>query len=104
MLSSFHLPDGSASTNVTDRPGPRVARAAAAISKVQLRGAWAARARRQGVLRSKDPPYVRGMQTKTAIVLVLAALAPGCAHRPEERRPAPREYRTEFHGDWNKLG
>jgi len=44
------------------------------------------------------------MQTKSAVVVVLAALALGCAHRPDERRPAPREYRAESRGDWTMLG
>ena len=46
------------------------------------------------------------MHTKIALALVLAfaGFALGCGHRPEERRPAPREYRAEFRGDWNKLG
>jgi hypothetical protein len=44
------------------------------------------------------------MQTKIALVLALSGLALGCGHGPEERRPAPREYRGELHGDWHKLG
>jgi hypothetical protein len=44
------------------------------------------------------------MQTKTGLILVLAAMALGCGHRPEERRAASREYRGEYRGDWNKLG
>jgi hypothetical protein len=44
------------------------------------------------------------MQTKTGLILVLAALALGCGHRPEERRAAPRADRTDYRGDWNKLG
>jgi len=44
------------------------------------------------------------MQTKTGLILVLTALALGCAHRTEERRAAPHAYRTNYHGDWNKLG
>jgi hypothetical protein len=44
------------------------------------------------------------MHTKTSLILVLAALALGCGHRAEERRGAPREYRAEPRGDWNKLG
>ena len=43
------------------------------------------------------------MQTRIALTFVLAGLALGCGHRPEERRPAPREYRAEL-GDWRKLG
>ena len=43
------------------------------------------------------------MQTKTALVLALTTLTLACGHRPEERRPAPREYRAEL-GDWRKLG
>ena len=44
------------------------------------------------------------MHTKIALVLVSTGLALGCGHRPEERRAAPREYRAEYRGDWNKLG
>ena len=44
------------------------------------------------------------MHTKIGLVLVFTGLALGCGHRPEERRPAPREYRAEYRGDWNKLG
>ena len=44
------------------------------------------------------------MHTKTGLILVLAALALGCKHRPEERRAPAREYRTDYRGDWNKLG
>lgn len=52
------------------------------------------------------------MQTKISLVLMFAALALGCGHKPEERRAAPREYRAESgggwrgyaRGDWNKLG
>jgi hypothetical protein len=44
------------------------------------------------------------MHTKTGLILVLAALALGCGHRPEERRPAAREYRADDRADWNKLG
>jgi len=44
------------------------------------------------------------MQTRIALTFVLAGLALGCGHRPEERRPAPREYRADFGGDWRKLG
>src|SRR3569832_97210 len=44
------------------------------------------------------------MQTKTALALVLAGLALGCAHRPPERRAAPPPYRADFRGDWRKLG
>ena len=43
------------------------------------------------------------MHTKTGLILVLAAMALGCGHRPEER-PAPREYRADYRADWNKLG
>ena len=44
------------------------------------------------------------MHTKIGLVLVFTGLALGCGHRPEERRAAPREYRAEYRGDWNKLG
>ena len=44
------------------------------------------------------------MQTKIGLVFVFTALALGCGHRPEERRAAPREYRADYRGDWNKLG
>ena len=44
------------------------------------------------------------MQTKVGLALVLAAMALGCTHRPEERRAPPREYRTDYRGEWNKLG
>jgi hypothetical protein len=44
------------------------------------------------------------MQTKVGLALVLAAMALGCTHRPEERRAPAREYRTDYRGDWNKLG
>ena len=44
------------------------------------------------------------MQTKIALVFVFTGLALGCGHRPEERRAAPREYRADYRGDWNKLG
>ena len=46
------------------------------------------------------------MQTKIGLVLALVStgLALGCGHRPEERRAAPREYRADYRGDWNKLG
>ena len=44
------------------------------------------------------------MQTKIALVFVFTGLALGCGHRPEERRAAPREYRADSRGDWNKLG
>jgi hypothetical protein len=44
------------------------------------------------------------MHTKTGLILVLAAMALGCGHRPEERRPASREYRADDRADWNKLG
>ena len=44
------------------------------------------------------------MQTKIALALVFTGLALGCGHRPEERRAAPREYRADYRGDWNKLG
>jgi hypothetical protein len=46
------------------------------------------------------------MHTKIALMLVVAStgLALGCAHHPPEHRAAPREYRGEFRGDWNKLG
>src|SRR3954469_17917339 len=46
------------------------------------------------------------MHTKIALMLVLASagLPLGCAHHPAERRPAPREARGEWRGDWNKLG
>ena len=44
------------------------------------------------------------MQTKLALALALTGLALGCGHRPEERRPAPREFRGEHHGEWRKLG
>ena len=45
-----------------------------------------------------------GMHTKISIVLTVAALALGCAHRTEERRHAPPAYRAEPLTDWNKLG
>ena len=35
---------------------------------------------------------------------MFTGLALGCGHRPEERRAAPREYRADYRGDWNKLG
>jgi len=46
------------------------------------------------------------MQTKIGLVLALVStgLALGCGHRPEERRAAPREYRADYRGEWNKLG
>jgi len=44
------------------------------------------------------------MHTKIGLVLVFTGLALGCGHRPEERRAAPREYRADYRGDWNKLG
>jgi hypothetical protein len=46
------------------------------------------------------------MQTKIALGVALAftGLGLGCGHRPEERRPVPREYRAEFRGEWHKLG
>jgi hypothetical protein len=44
------------------------------------------------------------MHTKIGLILVFAAMALGCGHRPEERRAAPREYRADDRGDWNKLG
>ena len=48
------------------------------------------------------------MQTKTGLILVslamASAMALGCGHRPEERRAPAREYRTDYRGDWNKLG
>ena len=44
------------------------------------------------------------MHTKIGLVLVFTGLALGCGHRPEERRPAPREYRGDSRADWNKLG
>src|SRR5438876_9053004 len=44
------------------------------------------------------------MHRKIALALVFTGLALGCAHRPEERRAAPREYRAEYRGDWSKLG
>ncbi len=44
------------------------------------------------------------MHTKIGLILVFAATALGCGHRPEERRAAPREYRADYRGDWNKLG
>ena len=44
------------------------------------------------------------MHTKIALMLVFTGLALGCGHRPEERRAAPREYRADYRGDWNKLG
>ena len=44
------------------------------------------------------------METKTGLILVLAALALGCGHRPEERRAAPRAYRADYRADWSKLG
>jgi len=44
------------------------------------------------------------MHRKIALALALTGLALGCGHRPEERRPAPREHRAEFHGDWHRLG
>ena len=44
------------------------------------------------------------MHTKIALVFVVTGLALGCGHRPEERRAAPREYRADYRGDWNKLG
>ena len=44
------------------------------------------------------------MHTKIGLVLVFTGLALGCGHRPEQRRPAPREYRADYRGDWNKLG
>ena len=40
------------------------------------------------------------MRTKIALAFMVTGLALGCGHRPEDRRPAPREYRA----DWNKLG
>ena len=44
------------------------------------------------------------MQTKVGLALVLAAMALGCSHRPEERRAPAREYRADYGRDWNKLG
>ena len=44
------------------------------------------------------------METKTGLILVLAALALGCGHRSEERRSTPRAYRADYRADWNKLG
>ena len=44
------------------------------------------------------------MQKKIALVVALTALGLACAHHPEERRPAPREYRADFRSDWHKLG
>ena len=44
------------------------------------------------------------MHTKIGLMLVFTGLALGCGHRPEERRAAPREYRADYRGDWNKLG
>ncbi len=44
------------------------------------------------------------MQTKVGLALVLAAMALGCSHRPEERRAPAREYRTDYGRDWSKLG
>ena len=44
------------------------------------------------------------MHTKIGLVLMFTGLALGCGHRPEERRAAPREYRADYRGDWNKLG
>jgi hypothetical protein len=43
------------------------------------------------------------MDRKIAFALLVIGLSPGCAHRPEEHRAAPREYRAEYR-DWNKLG
>ena len=43
------------------------------------------------------------MHRKIALALALTGLALGCGHRPEERRPVPREHRAEF-GDWHRLG
>ena len=34
----------------------------------------------------------------------MTARARGLSARPEERRAAPREYRADYRGDWNKLG
>ena len=44
------------------------------------------------------------MQTKVGLALVLAAMALGCSHRPEERRAPAREYRADYGRDWSKLG
>jgi len=44
------------------------------------------------------------MQTKVGLALVLAAMALGCSHRPEERRAPVREYRADYGRDWSKLG
>ena len=46
------------------------------------------------------------MQTKTAVLLLSAALTLGCSHRPEQRRVAPQEPRQRVVSrvDWSKLG
>jgi hypothetical protein len=44
------------------------------------------------------------MHTKISVILTFAALALGCGHRPEERRPAPHAYRVEYRADWTMLG
>jgi hypothetical protein len=43
------------------------------------------------------------MHTKISVVLTVAALALGCAHRADERR-GPRDARAEYRADWSKLG